>query len=80
MRKEGDRIIDITAQAGRAELDGAIQRVVAEAHQPSYPFQVLERSVIRGMRSRTYRQEDVARLVEAIQKAAQQEPPDNGET
>jgi hypothetical protein len=80
MEKEGDRIIDITTQAGRRELDSIIQRAVSESKEPPYPFHAIERTVLKEMRSRAYRQEDVSRLLEAIRRAARQEPSINGET
>jgi DNA processing protein len=78
LAKEGDRIIEVLTSEGQRELDSLVQKIVSEASQAPYPLAALERQIAREMRGRAYRQEDVARLIEAIQKLSSQELSGNG--
>ncbi len=78
LAKEGARIIEVLTPEGQRQLDSIVQKIVAEANQVPYSLAALERRVAGEMRSRNYRQEDVARLIEAIQRFGQQESSGNG--
>ena len=72
LAKEGDKIIEIMTVDGQRELDQLVQLIVAEVSGTAHPFSALERQIAREMRGRAFRQEDVAKLVEAIQKMGQE--------
>jgi DNA protecting protein DprA len=74
LTKEGDKIIEILTVEGQRELDGLVQRIVSEASGTAYPFQTLERQIAREMRGRSFRPEDVTKLIETIQKLGQESP------
>lgn len=82
LQEADDQIVEIFTSAGQRELDTVIQRLLASEKADTYPFKNLERMVKRELCNRTYTRDDVARLVDAINRESQlrkpQEPPNNG--
>lgn len=69
LAKEGRPIIDILTPAGWKQLDGIIRDLVEQAGQDSYPLLRLEQRLLKEIRARAIRKEDVQRLVARLNAA-----------
>jgi DNA protecting protein DprA len=73
----GDTVIDINSSSGRRHLDGIVRQLVEENGGQAYPLVLIERWLLREIRSRDTRPQDIERIIESL-TALKQEPPSNG--
>ncbi len=65
-------IIDAFDPMSLRYLDGLIQKLLEKFDKPSYPFQPLERHVIRELKARVYNSDDISVLLMTLQRLAEE--------
>jgi DNA protecting protein DprA len=78
LAKEGCVVIDIMTQEGCRKLDGIIRGLVERAGKDAYPLAGAERQLVREIRSRDVRPQDMRRLIRTLEETLK-EPGDGGE-
>jgi DNA protecting protein DprA len=73
---EGSAVLEIMTQDGCRKLDGIVRGLVERAGKDAYPLAGAERQLLREMRSRDVRPQDIRRLIRTLEDAHKE--PSNG--
>ncbi|MFO0938348.1 MAG: DNA-processing protein DprA [Gemmataceae bacterium] len=84
LKANNDKLIDIFTTVGRRELDQVIKDILVAKNVDPYPFKNLEKTILKDIGNRTHTPADIQRLIDAINKVANQtnpqESPSDGRT